>query len=1516
MGLSKWVLFRFAIVLMAFLFCNISLAAEKNYIVVFSASVAENQKKDIVESVGGIIIKDLGVINAKSIKLAENKIQELTKSPGVIRIDIDDIIKLDTPINFKSIPQSPQFIPWGVERLDAKSLASLVITKVNIAIMDTGIDLAHPDLKDNIVGGVNIINPGSPPIDMNGHGTHIAGILAAADNEIGVLGVAPKASLYAVKVFNDIGNPQPIASVSDIIAGLEWCIRNNIQAVNMSFSSYIDNKSLQDAIANTIKAGVMLVASAGNNGSSKPTYPASYPGVISVCATDAKDNRTNWSNSGPDIDLSAPGVDIPSTYINGGYALLSGTDIATPHVTGTLALALAAKIKLTDVEKALFDKADDLGDRGKDDLYGYGLVNAKKTAYYAWWLNPMTVTATAKPIAGFVPLAVVFSATVVGGPPVKPTFYKWDFDGNKKYDKTSVISPDETHIYTNEGIYRANIEVTDFLGKTAVSSVIITVKIPFTVEALADPIRGYAPLNVNLSAKITGLTKTKSYEWDFESDGNYDYVSSTTPDITHEYAAGVHKATIKVTDIYGNFVTASTVDIDVKPPLVVTAIANPFRGYFPLSVQLLADVTGGSGTIASYEWDFNGDGTFDSSNSETPDSTFEYKVTGIYKATIKVTDGWGGTATGSVDINVKPPLAVTAIANPNQGPAPLNVRFTVNISGGSGTIALYEWDFDGDGTYDPPNSSIPDVTHEYGAVGIYKAKVRVTDDWGGTATNSVDIDVKSPLTVKAMADNTSGYYPMSVNLWAIITNTGSGTIVSYEWDFNNDGIYDSYSAVSSNANYTYKSAGTFKATVKVVDDHGAIATDSIEISTQRPPYNIKAVANPNIGYAPLIVAFSAILIEEYVEFEWDWESDGTYDWNSVVSANTTHKYDQVGTYTVTLRAKQISGTVDTSSITITVQKALKAIPSANPISGYKPLVVTFTPRAIDFSGTVIDYAWDYDGDGYWDWNYGRADVSSYVFGNSGTYNAVLKVTDTNGFTDQASITIIVKDPFPLADAQVSPNNGQAPLAVNLAGTGSSSNGRIVLYEWDFDGDGTYDWSGVSNGITQHTYTEVGVYNPVFGVTDSIGLKTTVSLITNQVRVGPAGSPTAEASANPRSGNAPLMSNLTGIGTDPSGSIVKYEWDFENDGTFEWSSQSTGNTSHLYEKAGKHIAAFRVTDNDGLTAFDLVTVTVNMSVSLSITDDTISSTKNETTFVRTTISADAIITIFINDQSDNIVRTLVDNVPRLKGSYSDVWDGKDSKGTILEDGVYYAVMQYNFNGEIATYDLTHITGNSLYEPSQNYMGSDYGTTYFDPHKDESCWITFNLNKASEVSIFVGHFNYDIRERTILNRQTLGSGQHSMIWDGFNDKGKLAQSIPIGESWTYPGFLIAVWAWTLPSNAIFLEGKTPTLNNVSVEPNYFDPSERTCISTFDPKADISYNISKPCNVILKIYNINTNILVRTIQNYNVLQGKNVISWNGTNESGLYVDNGDYRLSLVAIDSTGVQSLLMYGIVKVFY
>lgn len=286
------------------------------------------------------------VLQGFSIKVPNERVLEaIQRNPNVAYIEQD-----------MRVQAFAQLLPRGVNRVDG-DLSSTVSgngagsVNTDIAVIDTGIQISHPDL--NVYRQITFVSGTSSANDDNGHGTHVAGIAAAKDNSIGVVGVAPGARLWAVKVLDRSGS----GSISNIIKGIEYVTNNAglIDIANLSLGCQCASSSLNTAISNSVKAGITYVVAAGNSGKNAASFsPANHPSVIAVSAivdSDGKcghsgtftshggdDRFASFSNYGSVVDMAAPGVSIYSTYKGGTYATLSGTSMAAPHVAGAAGL--------------------------------------------------------------------------------------------------------------------------------------------------------------------------------------------------------------------------------------------------------------------------------------------------------------------------------------------------------------------------------------------------------------------------------------------------------------------------------------------------------------------------------------------------------------------------------------------------------------------------------------------------------------------------------------------------------------------------------------------------------------------------------------------------------------------------------------------------------------------------------------------------------------------------------------------------------------------------------------------------------------------------------------------------------------------------------------------------------------------------------------------------------------------------------------------------------------------------
>lgn len=351
----------------------------EHYIVRYKVSPSVSDENTLKYTHGASVrhkSKNFPIISAD---MNRSEFYKLTNNPNVLSVEIDKKVQIHD-IEYGNT--------WGVNRLGASSTFSNGITGqgIKVAVLDTGVDYNNSELIASYAGGYNFVSGNTNPMDDNGHGTHIAGTIAAAHNGGGVVGVAPNVQLYALKVLDSTGT----GYTSSIIAALDWAIANGVKVTNNSYGSATDlGQAAADAFAKAEQVGILSVAAAGNSGtcsggSDTVVYPARYSSVLAVSATDASDSRPCFSSTGSKVELAAPGVNINSTKLGGGTTLYSGTSMATPHVAGVAALVAEAGIKAnqpqtgSSIRKILDSTAYDLGTVGIDTFYGYGLVNAYK----------------------------------------------------------------------------------------------------------------------------------------------------------------------------------------------------------------------------------------------------------------------------------------------------------------------------------------------------------------------------------------------------------------------------------------------------------------------------------------------------------------------------------------------------------------------------------------------------------------------------------------------------------------------------------------------------------------------------------------------------------------------------------------------------------------------------------------------------------------------------------------------------------------------------------------------------------------------------------------------------------------------------------------------------------------------------------------------------------------------------------------------------------------------------------
>lgn len=320
------------------------------------------------------------------------KVHKVLKPQGMVAASMDKKM-LNALTNDASVadisPDSKRTLmaqdtPYGYNMVQANQFSQNNTQARTVCVIDTGYNLGHPDLpdqNDGVSGNANNNAVGNWYNDGNGHGTHVAGTIAALNNSTGIVGVYPGVDLHIVKIFNDSGN---WTYASDLIGGINQCQNAGSDVVNMSLGGGSASTAERNAMDQFNDDGILLVAAAGNSGNSTLSYPASYDAVMSVAAVDSGENRASYSQYNAQVEIAAPGSAVYSTYPTNTYATLNGTSMASPHVAGAAALVWSffPNCSNDQLRAALNATAKDKGSAGRDNFYGHGIVKAADAYTY------------------------------------------------------------------------------------------------------------------------------------------------------------------------------------------------------------------------------------------------------------------------------------------------------------------------------------------------------------------------------------------------------------------------------------------------------------------------------------------------------------------------------------------------------------------------------------------------------------------------------------------------------------------------------------------------------------------------------------------------------------------------------------------------------------------------------------------------------------------------------------------------------------------------------------------------------------------------------------------------------------------------------------------------------------------------------------------------------------------------------------------------------------------------------
>ncbi len=544
-----------------------------------------NAKQKVIQEIGkaqGQLKKSHDKRRFVAARLNKGQLKKLQASKDIEFIEVDPKRHL-----------MAESTPYGIDMVQAPLVSDSLTGNRTVCIMDTGYSLGHEDLQNSRISGsdgYDSNDTGDWFNDGHGHGTHVAGTIAAiGGNNLGVVGVNPgnNLNLHIVKVFNDSGN---WAYGSDLVVAVDQCMDAGANVISMSLGGSGSSAAENNAFANADAAGVLSIAAAGNDGNTAHSYPASYDSVMSVAAVDSSGSHASYSQRTDQVEIAAPGSGVNSTLPNNSYASWNGTSMATPHVSGVAALVWShyTQCSNTQIRQALNKAAEDRGAAGRDNSYGHGIVKAKDA---------------------FDLLADGCDVGPIDPPPPPPP--ATELQNGVPQTGLSGGSGDEL----------------DF-----------EMQLPSGASDLSFNMSGGSG-DADLYVRFGAAPTTSTYDCRPYSSGNNESCDFANPQEGTYYVMVRGYSSFSGVDLVGAFSDGAP---NEAPTASFTFSCTDLTCTFDGSASSDSD-----GSVASYSWNF-GDGN--SASGATPNHTFD--ADGTYSVSLTVTDNGGATGSDSQNVTV------------------------------------------------------------------------------------------------------------------------------------------------------------------------------------------------------------------------------------------------------------------------------------------------------------------------------------------------------------------------------------------------------------------------------------------------------------------------------------------------------------------------------------------------------------------------------------------------------------------------------------------------------------------------------------------------------------------------------------------------------------------------------------------------------------------------------------------------------------------------------------------------
>lgn len=1389
-------------------------------------------------------------------------------------------------------PNDPDYSKqWGFPKVKADLARDILPEKdyITVAVLDTGLYQAHPDLTGKTVSGYNTISSSDSTNDDNGHGTHVSGIISAgANNGTGIAGVATRSLIMPVKVADSSG----IGCTINLSKGIVWAADHGAMVINISMAGPNYDRLLQSAVDYAYNKGVTVVAAAGNGNSSKPYYPAALNHVIAVSAIGKSVSKAPFSNYGNYVDLAAPGADIYSTTSDGKFGYMSGTSMASAYVAGAAAYLFSAGGMLSpdDVEKSLTGSAYDIGYSGKDVYYGYGLLDIYKA------ILPYSSGNSGNP-----PPQGGSDNNGSGSSGSSSGTQNSSGTGNNGTDSNSQSS-DTNNTDPSPSTSPSSASTLPAIGNIESPSDMETISGTYEISGWFLDAQSVSRLDIQIDGQVKGQAVYGAARSDIAA--KYPEYNNTNCGFhfsldTSSLANGVHTLKINETSKTGVQNALSQISFNVTN---YSAKLGNIIYYLSEDANVTIEIYDSLGNLVrvleqnvpkqsglnSSQWDGR-----DSRGNIVRDGVYTYKITAFDKAGLA-----SPPATGTITVERCNP----EITQVSDTPDPINpweaITSTINftLSENANTyINIYDSNgnliknlFSSPVTFGA-SKAVWDGTNNSGSFvsnGTYTYKINASDPFNkkaktvsGTITLTGAADPLSPPVISRNTVEPNPYSPDGKNSVAIsylisdnctvgilITDSAGKTVKPIETNASKSSGENSAVWDGKNASGQIVPAGTYKYVITAVNGRGLSAVPAsgtitvkkdeliINVIGDSPdPFNPAAAKANTIEYSITKSAQVTVKILDgsgkLIRTVFDGQAYSGANNASWDGRNTSGSLVADGKYKY-----QISATDNTG---------LSAAPATGDI--------TVTSTKLPLIQSVSDAP-----DPFTAGNGNKAAIY-YTLNESASVN--IQILDTTGH--------VVKN---LVSDSMSSGVNQAAWDGTNDSAGLAASG-IYYYIIDATGISSKNHAQVKGSITLNRSSDEHGGNTVLSITNCSAAPNPFEPSGNsRTMISYTLSKDAQVTVIILDENSTPVRRLESDASKSSG-VNSINWDGRSD-------------SGVLVLGGKYQYMILASDSQtGTSASGEIFVEYAPAKinSLSHTPEPFSISTGSSCSISFVLSKDADVILQIYDSSGNPVKTLADS--SFKSGVNTVWwDGKDENGIIAKDGIYRlnagikdstGKTAYSYNDFITVDSSSPTVKINSVSPNPFVLGTS-----------NSVAVSYSLSKPAKVNISI----YDTKNtliKTVNSGISKAAGNNSASWDGTDTAG-----IQVIEG-TYKVVITATGSSgseSAPASVSFtVKHKAPDIAWFNDSPDPFGIDGKNVCT-------ISYSISKKASVKIIIYDVNGKAVKTLLNSVKVNSGTNSVVWDGKDASASLVAGGVYTYTIDAVDEFGNKADQKKGIINV--